>query len=324
MDGTRRPKTAALIVAFGLIYLVWGSTYWAIKVGLDSMPPFLLGGIRFTLAGAMLLAYTRVARLGPITAAHWKAAAVTGMLMLLLGNGAVILAERRAPTGLVALMVTTVPIWMVLLDWLRPGGRRPGPAVFIGLAAGTLGIVLLVNPAAALGGVGVPPFEALILVVGSVSWAIGSLYSRAGQAPGPATLLAALQMVVAGVAFLLVALLTGEMGGFAASAVTLRTWLAVGYLAVFGSVLAYSAYVWLMRVTQPARVATYAYVNPVVALTIGALLGNERITPRIALATVVLLGAVVTLNRVPPRPRRSREGEKGREGRDGRQGLRAA
>jgi drug/metabolite transporter (DMT)-like permease len=324
MDGAGRPRTAALVVAFGLIYLVWGSTYWAIKVGLDSMPPFLLGGIRFTLAGAMLLAYTRVARLGPITAAHWKAAAVTGMLMLLLGNGAVILAERRAPTGLVALMVTTVPIWMVLLDWLRPGGRRPGPAVFIGLTAGTLGIVLLVNPAAALGGVGVPPFEALILVVGSVSWAIGSLYSRAGQAPGPATLLAALQMVVAGVAFLLVALLTGEMGRFDASAVTLRTWLAVGYLAVFGSVLAYSAYVWLMRVTQPARVATYAYVNPVVALTIGALLGNERITPRIALATVVLLGAVVTLNRVPPRPRRSREGEKGREGREGRQGLRAA
>lgn len=310
MDGAGRPRTAALVVAFGLIYLVWGSTYWAIKLGLDSMPPSLLGGIRFTLAGALLLAYTRAARLGPITLAHWKAAGVTGILMLLLGNGAVILAERRAPTGLVALMVTTVPIWMVLLDWLRPGGRRPGRGVFLGLAAGTLGILLLVNPSATLGGVGVPPFEALILLIGSISWAIGSLYSRAGQAPGPATLLAALQMVVAGVAFLLVALLNGEIGRFDASAVTLRTWLAVAYLAVFGSVLAYSAYVWLMRVTQPARVATYAYVNPVVALTIGALLGNERITPRIVIATVVLLGAVITLNRRST-PRHRAEGRKG-------------
>jgi drug/metabolite transporter (DMT)-like permease len=324
MDGTPRPRTAALIVAFGLIYLVWGSTYWAIKVGLASMPPFLLGGIRFTLAGGVLLAYTRVARLGPITAAHWRAAALTGILMLLVGNGAVILAERRAPTGLVALMVTTVPIWMVLLDWLRPGGRRPGPAVFIGLAAGTLGIVLLVNPSATLGGVGVPPFEALILVVGSISWAIGSLYSRAGQAPGPATLLAALQMVVAGLAFLVVALISGEIGAFEVSAVTLRTWLAVGYLAVFGSVLAYSAYVWLMRVTQPARVATYAYVNPVVALTIGALLGNERITPRIVLATVVLLGAVITLNRRSAPRHRASEGKKGEKGEKGEKGLRAA
>jgi len=293
---TAKPRTSSLVAAFAAVYLVWGSTYWAIKLGLDSLPPFLLGGFRFLLAGALLLAWARWSGLGRPTVMHWRAAGVTGILMLLIGNGAVILAERRAPTGLVALIVTTVPIWMVLLDWLRPGGRRPSAAIFLGLGAGLLGIVLLVDPGAALGAAGVPPLEAGLLVIGGIAWAAGSLYSRSGNAPGPAPLLAALQMLVAGTAFLAVATVAGEWTGFRPGAVTLQAWLAVLYLALFGSVIAFSAYVWLVRVTTPTRASTYAYANPVVAVALGAILGGELVTGKVLLAGLVLLGAVLLIN----------------------------
>jgi drug/metabolite transporter (DMT)-like permease len=298
MTESNRPRPATLILAFGLVYLVWGSTYWAIRVGLDSVPPFLLGAIRFAVAGGLLLAYAWFVDRSRPTRSHWRAATLTGVLMLLMGNGAVMLAERRAPSGLVALVVTTVPIWMVLLDWLRPGGRRPALAVFLGLALGTWGIALLVDPTPAPGQAAVPPFEVAVLLIGTIAWAIGSLSSRSGRAPGPATLLAALQMLVASAAFAGVAAGTGEFSSFDAARVAPRSWLAIAYLAIFGSVVAYSAYVWLVRVTTPAKVSTYAYVNPVVALALGAALGGEAITPRVITAAVLLLGAVVLINAV--------------------------
>lgn len=284
-----------LIVAFAIVYLVWGSTYFAIRVGLESFTPFALGALRFLVAGSALYVGARLRGAARPSRAQWRAAAITGGLMLMLGNGAVIFAEQRAPSGLVALMVTSVPLWMVLLDWLRAGGTRPDGAVIGGLGLGSLGIVLLVDPVAALHGAAVPPFEALILLVGTVSWAAGSLYSRHHRIQGSAPLLASLQMLVAGVLFAAVAALRGEWAAFDVAAVSPRSWLAVAYLAIFGSIVAYSAYLWLTKAATPARLGTYAYVNPIVALFLGATFAGETITPRVLLAAALVLVAVVAI-----------------------------
>jgi drug/metabolite transporter (DMT)-like permease len=286
---------ARVLVSFALVYVVWGSTYFAIRVGLETLTPFALGSFRFLAAGSVLYAWSRLRGGAAPSRAQWRVAALTGALMLLLGNGAVIFAEQRAPSGLVALMVTSVPLWMVLLDWLRPGGSRPDATVFVGLAVGSLGIVLLVDPVAALRGAAVPPFEAGILLVGTVSWAAGSLYSRHHKVEGSTTLLAALQMLVAGVLFSGVALARGEFARLDLASVTLRSWLAVAYLAAFGSIVAYSAYIWLTRATTPARLSTYAYVNPIVALFLGATFAGEQVTPRVLLAATLVLAAVVAI-----------------------------
>jgi drug/metabolite transporter (DMT)-like permease len=286
---------ARLIVAFGLVYVVWGSTYFAIRVGLESLTPFTLGAIRFLVAGGLLYGWTRLRGAAPPSRAQWRVAALTGALMLLVGNGAVIFAEQRAPSGLVALIVTSVPLWMVLIDWLRPGGTRPDATVFAGLAVGSLGIVLLIDPVAALRGAAVPPLEAGILLIGTLSWAAGSVYSRHHKVGGSTTQLAALQMLVAGVLFAAVAALRGELAQVDLATVTARSWLAVGYLAAFGSIVAYSAYIWLTRATTAARLGTYAYVNPIVALVLGAAFAGETVTPRVMIAAALVLAAVVAI-----------------------------
>ena len=285
-----------MVAALAAVYLVWGSTYLGIAIALEGLPPFLLGAFRFGLAALIMVPLVlRWTGLRP-DRQLWRAALVTGALMPFAGNGAVILAERRAPSGLVALIIATVPLWMVLLDWLRPGGRRPGLLEAFGLLGGLVGIALLVDPGATLGNAGVPLFETAILMAGGIAWAAGSLHSR-NAAPGSAVpMLAALQMVVAAGLFFTVAVARGELSGFSPAAVGLRSWLAIGYLAAIGSVIAYSAYVWLMRATTPSLAASYAYVNPVVALALGALFAGEVITGRVVLASVILLGAVVVLS----------------------------
>jgi drug/metabolite transporter (DMT)-like permease len=284
-----------LLAAFAIVYVVWGSTYFAIRVGLESLPPFALGALRYAVAGTLLFVWARARGAPAPTGAQWRSAAITGTLMLLIGNGAVIFAEQRAPSGLVALIVTSVPLWMVLLDWLRPGGSRPDHTVIGGLALGTLGIVLLIDPGAALHGAAVPPLEAAILLVGTLGWAAGSVYSRHHKVAGSTTQLASLQMLVAGVAFTVIALIRGELTPQVLLNITARSWIAVGFLAAFGSIVAYSAYIWLTRATTPARLGTYAYVNPLVALVLGAAFAGEQITSRVLMAAGLVLAAVVAI-----------------------------
>jgi drug/metabolite transporter (DMT)-like permease len=210
----------------------------------------------------------------------------------------VIFAEQRAPTGLVALVVASAPLWMVLIDWLRPGGTRPDRIVLLGLAAGTLGIVLLVDPGGAVSS-GVPIRETLMLLAGSFAWAAGSIWSRQARLPGSAVLLVALQMLIAGVIFTGLSLAAGEVARIQPAAITFESWLGLGYLIVFGSIVGFTAYVWLVRQVSPAAASTYAYVNPVVAIAIGSGLGGEALTPRTLLAAAVLLGAVVLITAGP-------------------------
>lgn len=298
MRNTVRSNALLIVVAFATVYLVWGSTYWAIKLALESFPPFMLGAVRYLIAGGLMLLVARLTGAGRPTRDHWRAALITGTLLLVMGNGAVIFAEQRAPTGLVALIVASAPLWIVLLDWLRPGGVRPTGMVFAGLVAGTAGVALLVDPTGGAGS-GVPLRETIMLVIGAMAWSAGSLWSKHARIPGSAILLVALQMVVGGVLFSLASLLAGEPGSVRPGNLSGNSLLGIGYLILFGSIVAFTAYVWLVRTVSPAAVSTYAYVNPVVAVAIGTFIGGEQLTPRTMLAAAVLLGAVVLITAGP-------------------------
>jgi len=218
--------------------------------------------------------------------------------LLLCGNGTVSWAEKVVPSGVTALLVATVSLWMVLADWLRPGGSRPVPRVLAGLVLGFAGMALLVGPKH-LGGERVNPLGALALVLASLAWAIGSIYSKHHPIPKSAMLGVAMQMVAGGTALLITAGVSGEFRELHLTHVTLRSWLALGYLAVFGSALGFSAYIYILKHGTPARVATYAFVNPVVALFIGWLLGGEELTMRTILASAVILTAVILVITMP-------------------------
>ncbi len=258
-----------------------------------------MAGLRFVLAGSLIVAWARLRGAAWPDREHWRSAAVIGVLMLMGGNGAVTWSVQRLPTGVAALMVAITPCWMVLLDWLRPRGERPRALVVAGLALGMGGIALLVGPDQLMGGGRVDPLGALALMLGSVSWSVGSIYSRHASLPRSAMLGTGMQMLCGGGALLLLAGLTGEMVQVHPGGVSAKSVVSFFYLVFFGAIIGYSAYIWLLRVTSPARVATYAYVNPVVAVLLGWLLGGEVLTARIGLAAAVILAgvALITLSR---------------------------
>ena len=306
--GTRVPSphassgaTPLVLAAFAAVYLLWGSTYLAIRIGVESVPPLMLAGLRHITAGILLYPVLRWKTGARPTAAHWKTAAVIGFLMLFVGNGGVSWAEQTVPSGITALLVATVSLWLVIVDWLRPGGHRPVRKVALGLVLGFAGMVLLVGPAH-LGGSGrVDPRGAAVLVIASLSWACGSLYSKHGGMPSSVMLGVAMQSVAGGVVLLLAGLLTGEFRNFHFTAVSSRSWVALAYLIVFGSGIGLSAYIYILQKSTAARVATYAFVNPVVALFLGWLIAGETISLRTVVAAVVILTAVILVITAPHR-----------------------
>ena len=295
------PSSTLIILAFAAIYLIWGSTYLGIRIGIESFPPLLLAGARHFLTGLILYPILRwKTRIRP-TLAHWRTAVVTGVLLLFVGNGGVCVAEGTVPSGVTALLVATVSLWIVLIDWLRPGGARPLPRVVAGILMGLAGLVLLVGPAH-LGGSGrIDPKGSALLVIASLAWAFGSLYSKHGSLPSSPFLGVAMQSLAGGSALCITGLITGEVSTFHFAAITLRSWLALGYLIVFGSGLGFTAYIYLLRNTAAARVGTYALVNPVVALFLGWLFVGESITLRTVLAAGVILTAVLLVITAPHR-----------------------
>jgi len=300
--------TTLVIVAFGAVYIVWGSTYLAIRVGIESFPPFILAGLRHLTAGLVLYPFVRRKAGTRPTAANWQAATIVGFLLLFVGNGGVSWAEQLVPSGVTALLVATVSLWLVIVDWLRPGGNRPGPKVITGLLLGFAGLLLLVGPSH-LGDSGrVNPLGAAVLVFASFAWSCGSLYAKHGGMPASPMLGLAMQSIAGGVILLIVALLTGEFRDVHWPAVTLRSWVALGYLIVFGSGIGFSAYIYILHKSTAARVATYAFVNPVVALFLGWLIVGEAITLRTMLAAAVILTAVILVI-TAPHPMRVRRNE---------------
>lgn len=299
LSHTPARTTTLVLIAFAAVYIVWGSTYLAIRVGIESFPPLLLAGFRHLCAGLVLYPIFRWKTGTRPTVAHWRAAVVTGFLLLFIGNGGVSWAEQTVPSGIAALLVATVSLWLVIVDWLRPGGRRPVFKVVVGLLMGFAGMVLLVGPAHLGGSERVDPLGAGILVFASLAWACGSLYSKHGGIPISPMLSVAMQSIAGGVALLLAGLFTGEFHVLHFAAISARSWLALGYLIVFGSGIGLSAYIYLLQKSTAARVGTYAFVNPVVALLLGWLIADETISLRTVLAAGVILTAVILVITAP-------------------------
>lgn len=292
LDGRVRARVAA---AFAAVYIVWGSTYLAIRYAVATMPPLLMAGSRFAISGAILFAWARARGAAKPTAAEWRTAAVTGFLLICVGNGSVAWAERRVPSGLSALLVAVVPLWMVLLDWLRPGGNRPRLAVVAGVVLGLIGLGVLVGRDAVTGQGGVDALGAGVLVSASMSWAIGSVYNRHGARPDSAAMSTALQMLGGSVALLALGAALGEARGLDLSSISAASWIGWVYLITFGALVGFTAYVYLLRNVSPAKASTYAYVNPIVAVILGWAVAGERVTSRTVVAAAIILGGVALI-----------------------------
>jgi drug/metabolite transporter (DMT)-like permease len=288
-----RASVLKVAVALAAVYLIWGSTYLAILFALETLPPFLMAGARFLFAGGLLYAWARWKGAPRPSLAHWRSAALIGMFLLLGGNGGVVWAEQRIESGLAALLVSTEPLWIVLLVWLLPGGNRPTMRVVTGLLLGFAGLVLLVNPSSATGGVDL--LGAAVVVLAALSWAWGSLYGQRARLPESPLLTTGMQMLCGGGLLFLASLVAGEPAGFDPAAVSLKSVLALLYLLVFGSLVAFTAYVWLLRVASPVLVSTYAYVNPVVAVFLGWALAGEPLTVGTLVAAAVILSGVALI-----------------------------
>lgn len=303
----RTPSPYRIILAFAAVYLIWGSTYLAIRYAIDSFPPLLMAGTRFLVAGSLLYAYARWRGAPRPTAVHWRTTSIVGGLLLLGGNGGVVTAEKTVPSGLAALIVATVPLWMVVVDWVRPGGSRPTARVALGLLAGLAGVALLIFGSGGREAVSgrVDLFGGLILVAASLSWSIGSIYSRHAPLPKSPLMATAMEMLAGGALLALAGLALGQGSELQLSAVTGKSVLAVVYLIVFGSLIGFSAYVWLLQVTTPARAGTYAYVNPVVAVGLGYLVAGEPLTRTTLIAAAIILTAVVIITTQRGKPRQA-------------------
>lgn len=289
------PGRGSVVAGFVSVYLIWGSTYLAIRYAIETLPPLLMAGTRFLVAGTILYAWVRLRRGERPDRNHWAPAAIVGGLLLLCGNGALSWSEQRIPSGLAALIVASVPVWMVLLDALGPRGSPPRRGVVAGLVFGFTGLALLVGPRQLAGGERVDLVGAGVLLAGSISWAVGSLYSRSARLPASPLLATAMEMLAGGALLVFVGAMTGETGRLDLSAVSPRSIVAVAYLIMFGSLVGFTTYIWLLRVSTPARVSTYAYVNPVVALFLGWGLGGEPLTGRTLLAAATILAAVALI-----------------------------
>ena len=284
-----------VLAALAAVYSIWGGTYLAIRFAIETVPPFLMVGSRFVIAGAILYAWMRLSGAPAPTRIQWRSAAIIGGLLLLGGNGVLAWAEQLVPSGLAALMIATVPVWMVLLDWLRGGAARPNLGVTIGLVLGLAGIALLAGPTNIAGGNHMNSFGVLLLLFAAISWASGSLYARRAPIPATPLLATAMEMLVGGGLAIAAGLITGEWGQLRLDQVSLRSLQSFGYLVVFGSLVGFSAYTWLLRATSTAIASTYAYVNPVVAVFLGWALASEPLTLQTILAAAIIVMAVVII-----------------------------
>lgn len=289
------PPLVAVVAAFAAIYSIWGSTYLAIRVGVETIPPFMLGGVRFLIAGGVLYAWTRSRGAVKPTLVHWRSAAIVGGLLLLGGNGGVCWAEQYVESGVAALLVASVPLWMILLNWLRPGGVRPRRLEILGLLMGFGGVVMLVNPESASETGRMHFIGQGVLVLASLFWAIGSLYSRQASLPKSPLLSTAMQMVCGGALLAIVSFATGEWSTLNPQLISRQSVIALVYLIVFGALVGFTAYMWLLRVSTPAKVSTYAYVNPVVAVWLGWAILKESLNGRTFLAMGIIVSAVILI-----------------------------
>lgn len=255
----------------------------------------MMAGGRFLVAGVLLYIWLRWRKMPAPTVRQWRSASIVGAMLLLVGNGGVTWAEQMIPSGVTALLISTSPIWFVVLDWIWFGAPRPAGRIVAGLLLGLIGVVWLIGPERILQGGGFAPGGILVLMLATAFWAGGSLYSRRASLPSSPFMATAMEMIAGGVLLLIASGLAGEPWHWDPSTATLKSLLSVVYLAIFGSLVGFTAYVWLLQVVSPARVSTYAFVNPVIAVFLGWALGGEEFSARMGLAAFVILGGVVLI-----------------------------
>ena len=288
-----RPSKFAILSAFAALYLIWGSTYLAILFAIDTIPPLLMAGTRFLLAGFIMFAIARWQGAPIGSLANWRTALIIGACLLLGGNGGVTLAEQYVSSGLASVMVATVPIYIALLAWWSGIAPKPSPIVWLGLAGGFVGVAILIGPALAPStNEGHTGLGMLILLFSSFVWSLGSIYSRKAKNISPPFLLAGKQMICGGALLTLAGLIMGEHHRFDASRISLLSISSFAYLVIIGALVGYTAYIFLLRHCDPSKVATYAYVNPIVAVILGALFAGETLTGRAVLAAGLIIGSV--------------------------------
>jgi drug/metabolite transporter (DMT)-like permease len=289
-----RASSVAIWSALTVVYLVWGSTYLAIRFAVETTPPFLMAAARFIISGGCLLVWRRAAGDAKPTALEWRNAAIIGIFLLVGGNGGVVWAAQFIPSSLSALLVATVPLWMTLIDTVRPGGKRPDLKSALGILIGFCGAALLIGWSARNAGA-MNLAGAAAVVLASILWAVGSLYGRTAALSASLLLATGMEMFIGGIAQVFIALALGEWSSFDATAVSQRSALALVYLTVIGS-CAFVAYAWLLRVAPTPLVATYAYVNPLVAVLLGYFLADEPMSARTLLAAALVIGSVVLVS----------------------------
>lgn len=291
-------RTAQIAIAFAIVYLVWGSTYLAIRVGVQSLPPWLFAGSRFLIAAALMLAYAwmRGARL-PTARRDWVTITVTALLMLVAGNGLVTWSEQWIESNQAALIVATSALWLAWIGTFGAHGERPNRLTLLGLGLGFGGVAVLVQSGLSLATA--PPLAYAALSLAPLTWAAGSVWSRRAPVSCPPVMTAALQMLVAGVVMTAAGLALGETARWNPTRESLA---ALAYLVVFGSCLAYGAYLWLVHEVPPARLGTYAYVNPAVAVVLGWWLLDEHLNRTQVLGTVIILAGVLLVTWASRKP----------------------
>jgi drug/metabolite transporter (DMT)-like permease len=279
------------------IYIVWGSTYLAIRFAVETMPPFLMAAIRFLIAGGILFIWRKLAGDKRPSKIEWRSAAIVGLLLLTGGNGSVVWAEQRVASGVAALLVGSAPLWMVTIDAIRPGGHKANLQTWAGVIIGFMGIMILISPwNMANNSQTLDIFGVAALLLGGFLWAVGSLYSRSATLPGSPLLGTGMEMLAGGAGLLVLGTITGEWGRLDISTISARSIWGLVYLILFGALIGYSAYTWLLRNAPTPLVSTYAYVNPLVAIFLGSMLAAEPLTPKILIAALVVVGSVAIIN----------------------------
>ena len=292
-------------IALALVYLIWGSTYLAIRFAVQAIPPFFMAGMRFLVSGLLLfglLALTAKVsskKLPPVTWNHWKSSMVIGFFLLVLANGGVCWAEQKVPSGMTALLVGTVPVWMVLLEWVWKKGQRPGLQVWMGVLLGFAGIAVLALLRPGNGTLQVDPLWALLLVGTSLAWSWGSLYARSAALSSSALLATSLEMIAGGFQQMIAGLLLGEQNQFHLSQLTTSSVEAWVYLTLIGSLVGFTSYIWVLQKATPDLASTYAFVNPVIAVFLGWLLAGEALSPSLFIAAALIVAAVVLITLAP-------------------------
>ncbi|NIN72228.1 MAG: EamA family transporter [Gemmatimonadetes bacterium] len=291
---TRR-LTPRVVAAFAALYLIWGSTYLGIKFAIATLPPLTMVATRSIAAGAILYAWGRWRGAGPPTVAQWKASAMVGALLFLGGHGGLAWAQQRVPSGVASLFIATLPLWMTLIQALKDGVAVFTVSTLTGLAAGTLGILVLVGPAALLGSEPLHLLGATVLVLAALSWSLGSAVAQRSPRPASLAVTSGSYLLSGGVLLFVVAIASGELRDLGLDTISLQSLAALGYLIAFGSVVAFGAYSWLIRHRSLAAVSTYAFVNPMVAVFLGWALGGESLNARVVAAATLVVAAVMLI-----------------------------